>query len=928
MSDKNERPELTLDKSSEQGFCKAFQDLPEKPSSTIRIFSRSNGDWYSVHGEDALYVAQNIYKTSSVLKYLGGDLPSCTLSQANAKALLRDILLVKLYRAEIWEPEARKNNSWVLGKRASPGNLQAVEEMLFRDSDVAASPVVLAVKVAMKGDQKLVGVAYTDATTMKTLGVSEFVDNDTFSNFESLLIQLGVKECVIPDDTQSYELKKLNAILERCRIVVTERKKGEFQIRDIEQDLTRLMDLGEVKASSLPELELKVAMSSLACLIKYLALMNDESNFGQYSLTRFDLSHYMKLDASAVKALNLMPGPQDGSNKSMSLYGLLNKCKTAPGCRLMAQWLKQPLMNLADIETRHNILEAIFEDTQLRQTLQFGMPTELYNQDEHLKSFPDLHRLGKKFQRGGAKLEDVVRLYQAIIALPGLRDTLKAYDGEHRELIGEFYVEKLEEYMTQTEPFQQLVETTIDLENYDDHEVRIRAEFDSGLQDVRDKMDEIRGQFEPIAQKVADKLNFELGKKLKFEHDKQYGHYLRVTRNDSSALRGKSEYKELVTKKDGVLFTTNKLKDLSDQYAELSERYQRMQQGVTKDIVDTTASYFPVLELLNALVAHLDVMVSFAHASLHAPTPFVRPKLFAKGKGDMKLEASRHPCLEMQDVAIIDNDVEMLRDKSVFHIITGPNMGGKSTYIRQIGMIALMAQIGCFVPCRKASLPIFDSILARVGAGDSQLRGVSTFMAEMLETGSILKAATKDSLIIIDELGRGTSTYDGFGLAWAISEHIATKIGCFALFATHFHELTALAEQIDSVKNLHVEARADERAITLLYKVKEGVSDQSFGIHVAELAKFPEPVIKLAKRKAAELEDPGEGIDQRPWKSSKEEIEEGSTVIEEFLLDFAGVQGLAEMSDEKAAEVLDGVMEKYRGRIESSRFVDEIMNEM
>ncbi|RMX71207.1 hypothetical protein D0869_15867 [Hortaea werneckii] len=619
--------------------------------------------------------------------------------------------------------------------------------------------------------------------------------------------------------------------------------------------------------------------------------MSDPTNFGQYQLYQHDLSQYMKLDSSALKALNLMPGPKDGS-KTMNLYGLLNHCKTPVGSRLLAQWLKQPLMNLEEIERRQQLVEAFVNDTELRQTLQ----------EEHLRSIPDLYRLAKKFQRNKANLEDVVRAYQVAIRLPGFIGTFEGVmDEAYKDALDAEYTDKLRSYCDSFAKLQEMVETTVDLDALENHEFVIKSEFDDGLRIIRKKLDKLRYEMDKEHHRVADDLNQDTEKKLFLENQRVHGWCFRLTRNEASAIRNKKQYTELSTQKNGVFFTTHAMTEMRREFDRLSENYNRTQSGLVNEVVSVAASYCPVIEKLAGVLAHLDVLVSFAHVSVHAPTSYVRPKVHPRGTGNTILTEARHPCMEMQDdISFITNDVSLVRSESEFLIITGPNMGGKSTYIRQIGVIALMAQIGCFVPCTEAELTIFDCILARVGASDSQLKGVSTFMAEMLETSNILKTATRESLVIIDELGRGTSTYDGFGLAWAISEHIVKEIGAFAMFATHFHELTALNETYPQVQNLHVVAHIGDdegdttmagdnsnqkRDVTLLYKVVLGISDQSFGIHVAELVRFPQKVVNMAKRKADELEDfSGKHEDVQNMQANKQDMDEGSRMLKEMLV--------------------------------------------
>lgn len=862
-----------------------------------------------------------------MIRWLGKQdtgLQSVTMTVTVFRNFLREALFRLGRRVEIYETSGRGLPKLV--KQASPGNLQDVEEDL--GGHIESAPVILAVKITAKATEaRSVGVCFADAST-RELGVSEFLDNDVYSNFGALLIQLGVKEVLLLQDStgKDVEITKLKKVALDCNIVTTERSASDFSTKDVEQDLRRLLR-DETALGTTPQIESKLTMGAASALIKNLNLMSDPTNEGQYKLIPHDLEQYMKLDAAALRALNLMPGPRDGA-KSMSLYGLLNHCRTPLGGRLLSQWLKQPLMNLEMILRRQNLVAAFYDNTGLRQAMQ----------DEYLRSVPDIFRLAKKFQRGRANLEDVVRAYQVVIRLPefilALQDVI---DEKQRAVLDSQYTIPMVECHDKFGGLQEMVEKTIDLEALDRHEYIIRADFDDNLKIIKTKLNQVRKDLDMQLHLVAEDLHQEKDKKLFLEQHRVHGWCFRLTRAESSCIRAKSKYSEVSTMKNGVYFTTTDLISLRRQHDDLSNSYNRQQGGLVSEIVAVAASYCPVLEKLGGLLADLDVIVSLAHVASHSRGGYVRPKMCARGTGNTNLIASRHPCMEVQDdIDFIANDVKLERGTSEFLIITGPNMGGKSTYIRQIGVIALMAQVGSFVPCSSAELCIYDCILARVGASDSQLKGVSTFMAEMLETASIIKTASRDSLIVIDELGRGTSTYDGFGLAWAIAEHIVKEIRCQALFATHFHELTALAKEHAEVKNLHVTSLVSDtrsnstqnndsndiemqdvnttstttttevrpprsnRNVTLLYSVREGICDQSFGIHVAEVVSFPQKVINMAKLKAEQLEDFSTSTntstntnsttgkhDQIPASQgdafSKEEIQIGSQLLKNLL---------------------------------------------
>ncbi len=374
-------------------------------------------------------------------------------------------------------------------------------------------------------------------------------------------------------------------------------------------------------------------------------------------------------------------------------------------------------------------------------------------------------------------LQDMYKVYIAVNKLPGLKDSLDSF-GEEQSLVQENFSKDIADAWKDFEKFLQLVETTLDLDQVRSGQFLIKPEFDEALGYLRQELDTVDSRIQKTLTNCGSELGLEPGKVLKLEHSSIHGYYFRLTMKEEKSVRNDRSYTIIEANKSGVKFRNNKLEQLNDEHSDLSVKYENQQSAIVSEMIGIASGYADVMNHLGMIISKLDVIVSLSLAAVCAPIPYVKPEILPPTHRKLYFSQLRHPILELQDqISFIANDVEFEEGTSTFHIITGPNMGGKSTYIRSVGVAVLMGQIGSFVPADHATFSVVDSVMVRIGASDCQVKGISTFMAEMLETSTILQSASPNSLILIDELGRGTSTYDGYGIAVAVSEHIAKEIG-------------------------------------------------------------------------------------------------------------------------------------------------------
>lgn len=570
------------------------------------------------------------------------------------------------------------------------------------------------------------------------------------------MVQINPREVIIPQ-SELPAMKKVETLLKRNRILVTHKPNSEF-VGMTEADVKRVC---HAKTNLLTFTESPLSSSVCSALLKYLGLHAD-SNGKVFRVELLNTQDFMRVDNRTVTGLNMF---DESGQVGSSIFYILNKTRTPGGTRLLQTWIKQPLIQHDLICERLNLVEQFVQNSDIRQSLY----------EDHLRKMPDFQRIATKFQNKKANLQEMYKVYVAVNKLRSLKEQLESF-GDDATLIQEYFIKDINESLKDFEKYMQLIESTIDHDEVQEGNFVVKSSFDEQLGELGQELDAVKEKVDSVLQSLRRELN--LDKQLMLERSSKMGYYFRLTMKEEKAVRNDSSLNILESNKSGVKFRNKKLELLNDTYAELFERYEQQQQAIVSEMLSIAAGYSDIMNHLGMLISKLDVIVALSLAAVSAPTPYVKPTILPQSDRKMIFTGLRHPIVELQEnVSYIPNDVEFDKDNSTFHIITGPNMGGKSTYIRSVGTAVLMAQIGSFVPADSATMSVVDSIMVRIGSSDCQVKGISTFMAEMLETSNILHCATEKSLILIDELGRGTSTYDGFGVAWAVSEHIAKNIG-------------------------------------------------------------------------------------------------------------------------------------------------------
>lgn len=661
--------------------------------------------------------------------------------------------------------------------------------------------------------RKIWGCAYLDLGT-GDFRVGEFLNS---KDLEDEVIRLSPRECVVTGEMDRLALKSF--FTEQNPVV----NEYEDWIFDQEESKNRL--LKQFQVSSLASFgieELTAGVSCAGALIYYLKENLHKSLDHLKKPIAFQNTAFMRLDKQTVRNLELIR-PSSGDRNTPTLYNILDRTITSMGARLLSQWITKPLIDSSMVKQRLDAVEALFSNKEILQKLR-----------DHLSPIKDIERLLARINCGLPSARDIVALGNSLNSVPGIKQTISL-------LPCELISEQLNNLFELPELIDTIGRAFVELPPLG---IRDGGFIKTGYSKELDELRSISINAKEWIVNLQKKEIARTGvKSLKIKYNKVFGYYIDVTKPNLS--RVPNHYIRKQTLVNSERFIIPELKEYEEKILGAEDRANELEHEIFEAIRRLVLQFITEIQRTADAVAVLDVLASFATTAL--TNHYCKPEI--SDSSVLYITGGRHPVVEhtLDNEQFVDNDVLLDTDENQLLLITGPNMAGKSTFIRQVALIVLMAQSGSFVPARIARLGIVDRVFSRIGATDNLARGESTFMVEMIETANILHNATSQSLLVFDEIGRGTSTFDGVSIAWSVCEYLNRKnFRPKCLFATHYHELTELADQRKGIKNFNVTIKEIEDNILFLRKVIPGGADKSYGIHVGKLAGLPMEIINRA----------------------------------------------------------------------------------
>ena len=703
-----------------------------------------------------------------------------------------------------------------------------------------------------------VAMAWTDITTGE-FSTEEFIGENAVEDSVGQLVKLSVAE-IICNDEMLHASKNLKEVKHNLLPAFSCYLPWAFNVKHAEKNLLEQLKAHSLSAYGLAAKENMI--SAAGALIEYLRESQKHALANITSIRVVNKDKYMVLDSIAVRNLELVKNNSE-NKKYGSLLWVLDKTKTGMGARMLNRMVLSPLKDIAEINYRQDGVEELVSSSVVRMGL-----------SEILREVRDVERLTGKISNGNFMPRDCLALAQSLNTLPTLKFQLTGFQSQ--------VIADIDNGLLDMKELTDLLVAAIAPEapalmkdgGY------IRAGFNRELDELRNIANNGKELVKGIEEREKERTGI---KTLKVGYNRVFGYYIEV----SNSFKDKTpeEYIRKQTLSTGERYITEELKVLEDRILTSGEKALKLEAKIYQQLLEVLSEQIEALKTISQSMALLDCLVSFA--TVAKERRYVRPKIMESG-ASLAITDGRHPVVEaISKERFIPNDTLLDNADNRCAIITGPNMAGKSTYMRQVALIVLMAHIGAFVPARAAEIPLTDRIFTRVGASDNLIFDQSTFMVEMTEVAAILLHATKDSLLVLDEVGRGTSTYDGLSIAWSVIEFLTKQVQAKTLFSTHYHELTELETTLEGVKNYKITVKELNGAIVFLRKIARGGANRSFGIEVAALAGVPKEVTTRAKGilKALEKNDIARGKVQMNEVEEEETTQRSLSEVEEILAD-------------------------------------------